>query len=131
MARFRCPTTTSSFGSVELATSSTQRVGSAKVRLFDLNQVGFSTDLDLRTQRVSKVAKMTIRPNKTSKRVRSTTENEKKVTIREARRLEKLRLERKRHVPSFVYVGNVSMSSSLVFCVRAQRYMAPGSAIGH
>jgi hypothetical protein len=78
----------------------------------------FTRSLDLTVfQRVSKVAKMTLRPDpvpgssSSGKRKRSTTDEQKKAMIREARRLDKLRRNMKnanRREPWFVYIGNVS-----------------------
>lgn len=98
MARFRCPTTTSSFGSAGSATSE------SNPRRVD------------RSGRVSKVARMTIRADPTSassssrsgkKRKRSTSDEQKKAMIKEALRLDQLRQSMKKRESCFVYVGNI------------------------
>ncbi|KIM90733.1 hypothetical protein PILCRDRAFT_144582 [Piloderma croceum F 1598] len=93
MARFRCPTASSSFDSAS-SESNPRRVD--------------------RNGRVSKVAKMTIRADPTStsssrsgKRKRSTSDEQKKAMIREALRLDQLRANVKKRESCFVYVGNI------------------------
>jgi len=96
MARFRCPTTTESSSSIESIDPTTRRVDA--------------------TGRLSKVAKMTLRPDSApssnravtrSKRKRSTTDDQKKAMIKEAHRLDKLRNNLKKREPHFVFVGNI------------------------